>query len=126
MKRKAEENENEAKRVRIEPKEEDAMAVVPEVEILAREDAVEMQVNTETMPEVCGEQRVEEEPEGQTVQVVPPTPASGKTIGGSDEGMEEGTGEGETGIAELKEGTEEREFEPDLEVELDPEPEEAV
>ena len=122
MKRKAEEEDGEAKRVKIESVEENLDMPIPLVNGIQTEAPVKLE-----MPE----ELVEDEHE---IQVIPPTPESGtktnenEIVASLDEVEEKGiNGGGDHDGDErmsIQEGSEEREFEPDLEVELDPEPEE--
>lgn len=163
MKRKAEEEEGEAKRVKIESGH--AAAATPEaanpedVTAAARgpanvqssamaENEAEEQMKVEPMEESPGQQTirvipptpsvtaapVSSSPAAQAIQVIPPTPSSEVRlveihkesevrVVDDDEAMSDGLRADEEDRVESKEGTEEREFEPDLEVELDPEPE---
>ena len=125
MKRKAEEEEVEAKRVKIESVEEKLDMTMRLVNGTESETAVKLEMPEEL---VVGDEH--------EIQVIPPTPASGakpienEIVAGlvAVEGIN-GGGHHDDGGEErmlIKEGTEEREFEPDLEVELDPEPEEVM
>ncbi len=140
MKRKAEEEESDVKRVKIEPVEGEEIEVVAgdlteskdadvEMPMVERAEEVPDEVPSEELKEDMLTDETEDRPgDGQTIQVIPPTPASAVKSVESEEAARPGMlGEelGLEGKAEIQEGTEEREFEPDLEVELDPEPEES-